>query len=387
MLASGMPDIEGSSTKYSRERELWAGLVLNCCRYLGPKTWTGLVRTYGSPAAALETGYRQWLEDSLATERQVRSLKKGEAYEKAEAVQERILRKGHRTLLWTDPEYPEILSHISTPPILLYYRGDPGILNKDCIAVVGSRKCSRYGLDMTKSICSELSAEGVSIVSGFASGIDREAHFAGLSGAGRSIAVLGTGIDLIYPAGNRDLWQEMEKSGLVLTEFSPGTEPEGHNFPHRNRIISGLSRGVLVTQGELQSGSMITASLALDQGREVFAVPGAVNMPGYEGCNQLIRDGAYLVRNARDILEVLECGVQPPAPETELSSGIDFSSLDLNEGERQIVDLIFRENEVHIDVLTRNTGLDSADISRIVTGLEIRGIVRRAPGMYYSLAL
>lgn len=374
-------------SSHSRDRELLACLTLFRCRYLGARTWRELVRIYGSPARALGAGWEEWLSRSLVNKRQVQSLKDGGAKREAARDLEIIAKHGHKTIIWTDPEYPELLRNIPDPPLLFYYRGDVGLLSRTCLAAVGSRKCSVYGVEMAKGICSELSQNNICIVSGFASGIDREAHLAGLSGPGGSVAVLGTGIDLIYPARNRDLWSRMVQKGLVLTEFPPGTEPDGYNFPHRNRIIAGMSSGVLVLQGELKSGSLITASLALDQGREVFAVPGGVNMPGYEGCNQLIRDGAYLVRSAGDILEVVGSELHAPDSHFLSANNMRLSQLDVDEDEARIMEHLFSGDELHIDTITRKTELKSSEVSRILTGLEIKGLIRRSPGMYYSMSV
>jgi DNA processing protein len=378
---------EKEMSSQSRDRELLACLTLFNCRYLGARTWKELVRAYGSPARAISSGWEEWLSRSLVNKRQVRSLKDGSAKRDAARDAEIIAKKGYKTIIWTDSEYPELLRNIPDPPLLFYYRGDISLLSRTCLAAVGSRKCSVYGVEMAKSICSELSENNICIVSGFASGIDREAHLAGLSGPGSSIAVLGTGIDLIYPARNRDLWSQLVQKGLVLTEFPPGTEPDGYNFPHRNRIIAGMSNGVLVLQGEMKSGSLITASLALDQGREVFAVPGGVNMPGYEGCNQLIRDGAYLVRSARDILEVVGSDLHAPDRHSLSANNMRLSELEVDEDEAGIMELLFPGDELHIDTITRKTGWSSSEVSRILTGLEIKGFVRKSPGMYYSVSV
>ncbi|MFP4658342.1 MAG: DNA-processing protein DprA, partial [Desulfonatronovibrionaceae bacterium] len=190
--------------------------------------------------------------------------------------------------------------------------------------------------------------------------------------------------DLIYPARNRDLWARLVKDGLVLTEFPPGTEPEGCNFPHRNRIIAGMCKGVLVVQAEIKSGSLITATLALDQGREVFAVPGGVDMPGYQGCNQLIRDGAWLVRDAGDILEVLGMDMPPGSHGSLPGKSMPEPNPDLTEEEIAVMDLLSRDKALHIDSITRETGWDSAMVSRVLTEMEIKGLIRRAPGMYFS---
>jgi len=273
----------------------------------------------------------------------------------------------------------------------MYFRGDTSLLKNHSLAVVGSRQSSGYGQEMARSICREISAAGMTIVSGFAYGIDRQAHLASVDNPGGTVAVLGTGIDLVYPAMNKDLWVRIVEKGLILTEFCPGTKPDPGNFPYRNRIISGLSLGVLVIQSAIQSGSMITARLALDQNKEVFAVPGAVNMDNYEGCNQLIKQGAHLVRRAEDILEVLVPMVKANAF-LKHDNILKYSEVprkmlpdDLSQDEKDLADLLACQDQIHIDELTKKTGWSSQMVSQMLVLLEIKGLVRRSPGMYYSL--
>ena len=200
------------------------------------------------------------------------------------------------------PAIPNVFGKSPTPPVFLYAVGDLDLLDNPGVAMVGSRECSRYGIELAHRIARELSERGLTIISGLAYGIDREAHLGGLTGPGSSIAVMGTGPDLIYPATNRDLWREMADKGLILSEFPPGTKPHAGNFPLRNRIISGLCLGVLVVEASSRSGSLITARLAMEQGREVFAVPGPVSFKSYRGCHEIINKGAKLVHGAEDIL-------------------------------------------------------------------------------------
>jgi DNA processing protein len=332
-----------------------------------------------------------WKEDGLVRKDQLKAFASRSWERETDQAIEFIIRRNLKVIIWSDPEYPEKLRHINSPPAIMYYRGDTSLLKNHSLAVVGSRKSSRYGLDMARQICLDISAAGMTIVSGFAYGIDRQAHLAAVDNPGSTIAVLGTGIDLIYPAMNKDLWVKIVDKGLILTEFFPGTKPDPGNFPFRNRIISGLSLGVLVVQSAIKSGSMITAKLALDQNKEVFAVPGAVNMDNYDGCNQLIRQGAHLVQKADDILEVLA----PMVKFSALNQGNGghgkkkvakpVAPENLNQDEQQIADRLACQDQTHIDDLTDKLGWSSQKVSQMLVLLEIKGLVRRFPGMYYSL--
>ena len=377
-------------TEYSRDDELFACLAFVKARGIGPVTWQKIFNRYGSPALALENS-RYWHGEGLVRKNQTEALQSGSWEKEVRQELEVISRKNLRVILWTDPEYPEGLKQISGPPAMMYCIGDASLLKNPGLAVVGSRQCSSYGLRMAGLICGEISAAGMTIVSGFAYGIDRQAHIASVDNPGGTIAVLGTGIDLVYPAVNRELWMKIAEKGLILTEFCPGTPPDPGNFPYRNRIISGLALGVLVVQSAKKSGSMITARLALDQNREVFAVPGAVNMENYDGCNLLIKEGAHLVQNADDILEVLGPMVQAMShrgggsgDDHETASGSDrFQGL--NPEERQLAGELDGRDQVHIDDLTKKLGWSSQEVSRTLVLLEIKGLVRKSPGMYYSL--
>ena len=378
-------------TGYSREEEIYASLAFIKAKGMGPRTWHKIIQEYGSPALALDSCLR-WKEQGLLKKNQWDSFV-SRAWEKdADNELEIIVRKKLKVILWIDPEYPERLKQIIGPPAMLYFRGDVSLLKNYSLAVVGSRQSSRYGQEMAMNICRDISAAGLTIVSGFAYGIDRQAHLAAVDNTGGTIAVLGTGIDLIYPAMNKDLWSRVEDKGLILTEFCPGTKPDPGNFPYRNRIISGISLGVLVVQSAIKSGSMITARLALEQNKEVFAVPGAVNMENYDGCNHLIKQGAHLVQNADDILEVL-------APIVRVSSKPEPGQVmkqaeraepqlphDLSPEENMMAQQLKRQEQIHIDDLTSSLGWPSQKVSQVLVLLEIKGLVRRTPGMYYCLS-
>jgi len=375
---------------YSRDKDLFACMALVKAKGIGPRTRQKIFAQYRSPAQALEN-FMNWKEDGLVRKDQLKAFASRSWERETDQAIEFIIRRNLKVIIWSDPEYPERLRHINSPPAIMYYRGDTSLLKNHSLSVVGSRKSSRYGLDMARQICLDISSAGLTIVSGFAYGIDRQAHLSAVDNPGGTIAVLGTGIDLIYPAMNKDLWAKIVDKGLILTEFFPGTKPDPGNFPFRNRIISGLSLGVLVVQSAIKSGSMITAKMALDQNKEVFAVPGAVNMDNYDGCNQLIRQGAHLVQRADDILEVLAPMIKISAlyqgnggpGEKKVAKLI--APENLNQDEQEIADRLACQEQTHIDDLTDKLGWSSQKVSQMLVLLEIKGLVRRFPGMYYSL--
>jgi DNA processing protein len=295
-------------------------------------------------------------------------------------------------LPYSDAHYPDRLRHIPDPPLYLYSIGDTDLLRSPCIAVVGSRTCTSSGTGITENISRELASRGICIVSGFAWGIDRVAHSSAMAEIGGTAAVLGTGLDLIYPARNKDLWQGMRSKGLILTEFSPGTRPETHNFPRRNRIISGLCLGVLVTEAARNSGSLITAQYALEQNREVFAVPGSPRRRTYSGCNALIKRGAVLTRSAEDILQEIQPMLEEWAPASERrqpeangGEGSVPDMVDLSDAEGELVRALDPQEPLHIDTLTRILNWNSSRTSQILLSLELKGVVSRQDGMHYTL--
>lgn len=225
--------------------------------------------------------------------------------EKAEAEFKACREAGMSFVTWFDPSFPDCLKQLPDPPSLLYVRGDVSLFNNPGVAVVGARECTPLGLNAAGRISAQLSQIGITVVSGLALGIDRQAHIGGMQGIGSSIAVLGCGLDIDYPQDNYDVRQQLYTKGLVVTEYGPGISPRANHFPIRNRIISGLSLGVLVAEAANRSGSLITARLAGEQGREVFALPGPIGQPTFTGCHRLIKQGAALVESAEDIVEAL----------------------------------------------------------------------------------
>ncbi len=290
----------------------------------------------------------------------------------------RLLKKNSISLIAiTDDDYPELLKNIFDPPILLYCRGNKDLLRTKCIAVVGSRHPTEYGIEVTQKLTAELCEAGYTIVSGFAQGIDSEAHRTAIKTGGRTIAVFGSGIDVIYPAGNKELYNELSVSHLIITEFPPGTKPLRINFPRRNRIISGISTGVVVVEASVKSGSLITASCALEQGRDVFAVPGMITSSRSQGCHYLIKQGAKPVEGVQDIIEDFN---------VIKKRSLNINNLNLSDNERLIIETL-RGGRKHIDIIIESVKIPSSEATGILTNLELTGLVKQLPGKYFELRL
>lgn len=278
-------------------------------------------------------------------------------------------------------EYPRALLTIADPPALLYCRGDLTLLSLPAIALIGSRAASEYGRRVAGHLAGELVAQGVAVISGAAYGIDAAAHQGALQAGGPTIAVLGCGIDIAYPKPHASLLAEIASSGLLLSEYPLGTPPDGFRFPARNRIISGLSAGVVVVEATEKSGSLITATLALDQGREVFAVPGRVDSVKSAGCHWLIRQGAQLVRHGGDIVEAMGW-CTPALPVTNPASlHPDLATLSDEEQRLWAVLDVYPQD---IDTLGRRSTLRVSDLPGLLLQLELRGLVRQLPGQLYE---
>jgi len=293
-----------------------------------------------------------------------------------------------------DETYPKNLLNIYDPPSILYHRGN--LLPQDikAIAIVGTRRASAYGLNIAKRLASELAGMGITIVSGMALGIDSAAHVGALEASGRTIAVLGCGVDIIYPPSNKKLMQEIINHGAVISEFPPGTEPENWRFPQRNRIISGLSMGVIVIEGHYNSGAMITAKLALDQGREVFAVPGNIEMEQSKGPHWLIKQGAKLVETVTDVLEELNI-VVPKKMTNDPSTSLGTSQSPITNEGRDYSNLSYEENKIvavlsmepkYIDNIAIESGLSIPQVSSLLLMLEMKNIIRQLPGKMFVLS-
>jgi len=359
-------------------------LVLVGAPGVGPRTITRLIDHFGNPAAV-----RQAPTEALA--------QLGIAPESISALRSPDSTAIERTLAWaeqprahiltrTDPRFPPLLAEIPDPPAVLYVRGDPLVLTEPQIAIVGSRNPTPQGQQITHELASRLAEFGLVVTSGLATGVDGAAHRGALEG-GRTIAVLGTGPDQVYPAAHRDLAQRIAATGALVSEYPPGEGPRGSNFPRRNRLISGLSLGTLITEAALQSGSLITARCALEQGREVLAVPGSVRSPLARGCHSLIREGARLVENADQILAelapLLRDLITPlPANPTRGDESQQGPERAMDPDYRQLLDAMGYE-PVAVDELVALSGLPIPSLSSMLLVLELEGHVSSVPGGRY----
>ena len=297
-----------------------------------------------------------------------------------------------RSLAWLDaqpdrhiitlaePDYPRLLTQIADPPPVIFAIGRRELLDSPQIAMVGSRNCTPGGAATARDFASLLASSGITITSGLASGIDQHAHQGALDAAGNTIAVIGTGIDRIYPASNRQLAHAIAEHGLLISEFPLGTAPLAANFPRRNRIISGLSVATLVVEAARKSGSLITARMALEQGRDVFAIPGSIHNPMAKGCHQLIREGAKLVDQATDIIDDIGAllgyvALQPDEP-------VETDGNDLDIEYRQLLDTMGYD-PVSLDTLARRSGLTVEQLSSMLLILELNDRIKAAPGGLY----
>ncbi|MCI0653664.1 MAG: DNA-processing protein DprA [Methylococcaceae bacterium] len=285
---------------------------------------------------------------------------------------------GHRVITLQDPEYPACLKEITAPPPLLFLIGDHSLLSTPQLAIVGSRNPSSSGKETAREFAAALSGAGLSITSGLALGIDASAHEGCLKVRGKTIAVVGTGPDRVYPARHKQLALKIAESGCLVSEFSPGTGAKASNFPRRNRIISGLSLGVLVIEAAIQSGSLITARLALEQGREVFAIPGSIHNPLARGCNALIKTGAKLVETAVDVLEELR-----NFQATEITFNYPSGPSIEPEPEQKNILKYVAYSPTSIDTLVKETGESAETIASSLLVLELQGYVQLTSGGCY----
>ena len=363
-------------------------IALKSIAGVGNITFPALVDEFGSLPAIFAAPVSKLSETPGISQNIATAISGFKGWDKVKVELEFLSKNDINIITYQDELYPVKLMNIYDRPPFLYVRGN---LNKDDtnIAIVGSRLASTYGKYITERISRELALKGLSIVSGMARGIDSVAHRGALTAHGRTIAVLGSGLDVIYPPENKKLYADIIQNGAVISEFPLGTPPRSANFPTRNRIISGMSYGVVIVEAGEKSGSLITARLALEQGREVFAVPGSIDAAGSRGTNKLIKQGAKLIENTDDILEEIlpqfeRTIVLKPhsianseaiaAKSSEIFSAIDQKIIDFISGSR-----------VHIDDLISSTGLSSADILSALTTLELKGMVRQYPGKFFSL--
>ncbi len=353
---------------------------------VGPTRFARLLDHFGSAAAAFAAGRDEWgrLELPTATLEYL-SAPNWRGVEQDLAWLEQ---SGNHLLALGDPRYPPLLRQIPYPPPLLFVRGDPGCLRAPQLAIVGARNPTPLGRETAHRFAAYLAGVGMVITSGLALGIDAAAHQGALSSSGRTIAVMGASLDRVYPAKHRDLAHAIAEQGALVSEFPIGTAPSAGNFPQRNRLISGLALGVLVVEAAAQSGSLITARQAVEQGREVFAIPGSIHNPLAKGCHALIRQGAKLVETAADILEELgslaaagaETFASPMAASPSVANPSAANPLD--DDYRQLLTAI-GEDPASVDGLVERCGLTAEVLSSMLLILELEGYVAAVPGGLY----
>ena len=294
---------------------------------------------------------------------------------------EKLKDKNINIITLFDEEYPIRLRDIYDPPGVLYLKGNFLDIDNNSVSIIGSRKATAYGKWACEKFARELSKLGITIISGMAVGIDTIAHYGALKEGGRTLAILGSGVDVVYPSSNKKLYNEISDNGGVFSEFSLGTKPYHYNFPQRNRIISGLSLGVIVIEAKEKSGSLITAHLAIEQGREVFALPGNINSIYSRGTNSLIKDGAVVLRDMDDVLEeIRELKILNKDKKED-----SIKRVNLSEDELKIIDVI-SENPMHCDMISYVSGLSISLVSSILTILEMKGLIKQLPGKVFTLS-
>jgi len=355
-------------------------IALRLVRGVGNVTYRQLLDRFTSPREILRTSPAMLTEAGISA-RIAQAIAAFDQWKEVEAELEQLARLNARLVTQTDTEYPERLRQIHDPPPFLYIRGRFAPQDDLAIAIVGARTASTYGRKMARELAHELAGCGVCVVSGLARGIDSEAHQAALEAGGRTIAVLGSGLDVVYPREHIALAERIAESGAVVSEFFLGSQPEAGNFPYRNRVISGLSLGTVVVEATEKSGSLITAQCALDQNREVFAVPGPVTASRSRGPHRLIKDGAKLVESIDDILSE----IAPALARTDRVEKNETSApvVPLEPDEERVFQL-FPEEAVQVDTLITGSGLEPARVLEVLLGLELKGIVTQLPGMYFT---
>src|SRR5258708_5702964 len=367
-----------------------AWLALGITPGLGSRLYARVLRRFDSPDGVFRATLSD-LESCHVPAPVAQSIVKKEAFKRAEKELAGVQKIAGCSLLnWTEPEYPQTLLQIYDPPVLLYVRGDAPVLNLPSLSIVGTPRPTLYGTQMAQRLGRELAARGLVIVSGLARGIDAIGHQGAMDAHGRAIGVLGTGIDVCYPKENKKLYEKVLERGAIISEFPLRTHPAPENFPVRNRIVAGMPLGVVVVEGAQYSGSLNTARLAMEFGREVFSVAGNPTQPLTFSPNQLIKKGAKLGTCAAYVIEELPTPVraallQAEQPEAEQRNLLAAAAL--NGSQKKLYELLSAEEPVHIDDIVERSGLNSSEVLATLFDLEMKGIIRQLPGKQFSKVL
>src|SRR6202166_4315007 len=357
---------------------------------LGSRLTGKLLRQFGSPKDVFRASLTE-LEACHLPSAPVRAIQSKSAHKDAETELAQVRRLGCRLLNWDEPEYPQRLLEIYDPPPLLYVRGDVSALNRHSISMVGTRRPTPYGNQVAERLGRHLAERGLTIVSGMARGIDSSAHHGACQAShGATVGVLGTGVDVIYPKENRKLFAEVEKRGALISEFPLGSHPAPENFPIRNRIVAGMSLGVVVVQGAQYSGSLITARLGMEFGREVYGIPGNITADISFAPNQLIKQGAKLVTSWEDVVEELPTEIRAelfPVESSTREERVSLFTSQLSPVEKTVFALLEVDDAIQIDDLLEKAELSSSEVLAALCEMEMKGIVRQVPGKQFVKVL
>lgn len=352
-----------------------AFIALNMIEHVGPVRLRKLLEQFREPAAILSASKRALLQVQGIGDEVADAISNWEGTIDLTAELKRITDFGCRVVTQEDEEYPESLRQIYDPPIVLYVKGRMTPKDKNAVAMVGSRQMTSYGSETARKLAYQLAYVGVTVVSGGARGIDTSAHQGALSGKGRTIAVLGTGINIIFPPENASLFERIAENGAVITQFPFNRPADKQSFPIRNRIVAGMTLGTVVVEAHLTSGALITANFATEYGRQVFAVPGRIDSPRSKGCHELIKRGAKLCESPEDILSEFEY-LFPGSNRSET----ELPAITLSETEQRIYDVLQDQEEKSIDEVIRHSQLTPSTVSVALLGLEMKRLVRQLPG-------
>ncbi|HWQ93853.1 MAG TPA: DNA-processing protein DprA [Clostridia bacterium] len=361
-------------------REAW--VALNMIEHVGPVRVRQLLKHFGDAPAILAASTRQLLQVQGIGEDTAEAIAGWEKGIDLAAELKRIDDYGCQVVTQLDPDYPQLLREIYDPPIVLYVKGKLLAKDKNSVALVGSRMTTPYGMETARKLAYQLAYMGVTVISGGARGIDTAAHQGALTAKGRTIAVLGTGINVIWPAENKELFERVAASGAVITQFAFNRPGDKQSFPIRNRIVAGMTLGTVVIEANLSSGALITANFANEYGRQVFAVPGRIDSPRSKGCHDLIKKGAKLCEGAEDVLSEFEY-LFPPSnkPPSASETGV-LPALELSANEQKVFDTLNSE-ETSIDEVIRKSGLPPSAASVTLLSLEMKRLIRQLPGKMF----
>jgi DNA processing protein len=369
-------DAQTTSLSPTEQWRYW--IALRLVRGVGNVTFRELLAHFGSPQAVLKASLSE-LTAAGAHVEVARAISTFDQWRVVEMELQKLSKTGVRLVTRTDADYPENLTHLHDPPPFLYVRGSLVPEDRLAIAIVGSRFASAYGRGVARDLAHGLTEKGITVVSGLARGIDAEAHRATIEAKGRTLAVLGSGLDIIYPNEHRSLAAEISEHGALLSEFPLGSKPDAIHFPYRNRVISGLTLGTVVVEAAENSGSLITARFALEQNREVFAVPGAITSARSRGPHKLIKDGAKLVENIEDILQEIAPALMPAIVTRRTQTAPQL------EPHEALLVGIFENDPLHVDTLIAKSGLTPARVLEVLLGLELKEIITQLPGAHFAL--